>query len=107
MFQISKTLILRIILRKLQNSEKNSKNKKNLTITILVNTGPYVVRLHCSVDRLESQAIVSLVRHLLIGHRNINTVCTVQRHTGNAAHNATGGPLSTLIIFIACIKYCS
>ena len=38
-FQILKILILRIILRKLQNSKKNSKNKTILRIRILVNTG--------------------------------------------------------------------
>ena len=38
-FQTVKILILRIILRKLQNSEKNSKNKKILRIRMLVNTG--------------------------------------------------------------------
>ena len=35
-----KILILRIILRKLQNSKKNSKNKKILRIRMLVNTAP-------------------------------------------------------------------
>ena len=39
-FQILKILILRIILRKLQNSKKNSKNKTILRIRMLVNTGP-------------------------------------------------------------------
>ena len=35
-----KILNLRIILRKLQNSEKNSKNKTILRMRMLVNTGP-------------------------------------------------------------------
>ena len=39
-FQIMKILILRIILRKLQNSKKNFKNKKILRIRMLVNTAP-------------------------------------------------------------------
>ena len=39
-FQILKILILRIILRKLQNSKKNSKNKTLLRIRILVNISP-------------------------------------------------------------------
>ena len=56
-FQIVKTLILRIILRKLQNSEKNSKNK-----TILVNVsehGPMMNLTHCTV--LPEQSITCLV----------------------------------------------
>ena len=44
-FQILKILIVRIILRKLQNSEKNSKNKTILRIRMLVNTGPDVFSL--------------------------------------------------------------
>ena len=39
-FQNVKILILRIILRKLRNSKKNSKNKKILITRILVNMGP-------------------------------------------------------------------
>ena len=35
-----KILILRIILRKMHNSKKNSKNKKILRIRMLVNTAP-------------------------------------------------------------------
>ena len=41
-FQILKILILRIILRKLQNSKQNSKNKTILRIRILVNTSPCI-----------------------------------------------------------------
>ena len=52
-FQILKILILRIILRKLQNSEKNSKNKTILRIRILVNTGPD----YLEIPLLEGQII--------------------------------------------------
>ena len=41
-FQIVKILILGNILRKLQSSKKNSKNKKILKIRILVNTAPEI-----------------------------------------------------------------
>ena len=41
-FQIVKIIILRINLRKLQNSKKNSKNKTILRIRMLVNTCPDV-----------------------------------------------------------------
>ena len=45
-----KILILRIILRKLQNSKKNSKNKTILRIRILVNTSPEC----CSNEKFSS-----------------------------------------------------
>ena len=38
-----KILILRIILRKLQNSKRNSKNKTTLRIRMLVNTSPGIL----------------------------------------------------------------
>ena len=40
-----KILIPRIILRKIQNSKKNSKNKKILRIRMLVNTPPGCISL--------------------------------------------------------------
>ena len=39
-----KTLILRIILRKIQNSKRNPKNKKILRIRMLVNTAPEAIQ---------------------------------------------------------------
>ena len=49
-FQILKIIILRIILRKLQNSKRNSKNKTILRIRVLVNTGPvFFFGMYCRV----------------------------------------------------------
>ena len=49
-----KIFILKIILRKLQNSKKNSKNKTILKIRMLVNTGhglrSVFVQLHCNAE---------------------------------------------------------
>ena len=59
-FQILRILILRIILRKLQNSKKYSKNKTILRIRVLMNTGP-VPQLFRKQYKLKLN-ILSLIR---------------------------------------------
>ena len=59
-----KILILRIILRKLQNYKKNYKNHAILRIRILVNTSPGLQLLLLSLPAIPSHAVSFLFYHL-------------------------------------------